>query len=194
MGRTVSADALHQPAREEAQAISDGVQRVVDGVQGGLSLVDLSEQLDSLADQASLAERSDVARAAREAADAVVNDDAAAGAQALVGLSESSSPARGAEPDTSSEEDNDEDDLLDIFLEEAREVVGNGLEAVSHLQVQPSDLEHLTTLRRAFHTLKGSSRMVGLDEFGEAAWAMEQLINTVLAEQRPATPPLLTLA
>ncbi|WP_439606578.1 Hpt domain-containing protein [Hydrogenophaga sp.] len=194
MGRTVSADALHQPAREEAQAISDGVQRVVDGVQGGLSLVDLSEQLDSLADQASLAERSDVARAAREAADAVVNDDAAAGAQALVGLSESSGPARGAEPDTSSEEDNDEDDLLDIFLEEAREVVGNGLEAVSHLQVQPSDLEHLTTLRRAFHTLKGSSRMVGLDEFGEAAWAMEQLLNTVLAEQRPASPPLLTLA
>jgi len=194
MGRTVGANNLHQPAIEEAQAISDGVQRVVDGVQGGLSLVDLSEQLGSLADQASLAEQSGVARAAREAAEAVVNDDAAAGAQALVGLTESSSPARMAEPEATRDEDNDEDDLLDIFLEEAREVVGNGLEAVSHLQVQPSDLEHLTTLRRAFHTLKGSSRMVGLDEFGEAAWAMEQLLNTVLAEQRPASPPLLTLA
>jgi len=194
MGRTVGASSAHQPALEEAQAISDGVQRVVDSVQGGLSLVDLSEQLDSLADQASLAEQSGVARAAREAAEAVVKDDAAAGAQALVGLSASSLPAQEPEPQAPPEVDNDEDDLLDIFLEEAREVVANGLEAVSHLQVQPSDLEHLTTLRRAFHTLKGSSRMVGLDEFGDAAWAMEQLLNTVLAEQRPASPPLLTLA
>lgn len=194
MGRTVGANNPNQPALDEAQAISEGVQRVVDGVQGGLSLVDLSEQLGSLADQASLAEQSGVARAAREAAEAVVNDDAAAGAQALVGLTESSHPDHAAEPDATRDEDNDEDDLLDIFLEEAREVVGNGLEAVSHLQVQAGDLEHLTTLRRAFHTLKGSSRMVGLDEFGEAAWAMEQLLNTVLAEQRPASPPLLTLA
>ncbi|MGV3728025.1 Hpt domain-containing protein [Hydrogenophaga sp.] len=197
MGRTLGASELDQPARAEAQAISDGVQRVVDGVQGGLSLVDLSEQLDSLADQASLAEQSGVARAAREAAEAVVKDDAVAGAQALMGLSESSVAGQTTAPEALSEDDahdNDEDDLLDIFLEEAREVVGNGLEAVSHLQVHPGDLEHLTTLRRAFHTLKGSSRMVGLDEFGEAAWAMEQLLNTVLAEQRPASPPLLTLA
>ncbi|MGH8820999.1 MAG: Hpt domain-containing protein, partial [Rhodoferax sp.] len=47
------------------------------------------------------------------------------------------------------------------------------------------DQSHQTTLRRAFHTLKGSSRMVGLNEFGEAAWAMEQLLNTRLAEQTP---------
>ncbi|WP_439519737.1 Hpt domain-containing protein [Hydrogenophaga sp.] len=193
MGRTVNAQTMHQPAQADARAISDGVQRVVDSVHGGASLVDLTQQLDSLADQASLAEQSGVARAAREAAEAVVNDNAAAGAQALVGLSESSHLAP-LEPEATAAEDNDEDDLLDIFLEEAREVVGNGLEAVSHLQVQPGDLEHLTTLRRAFHTLKGSSRMVGLDEFGEAAWAMEQLLNTVLAEQRPAGPPLLTLA
>ena len=42
MGRTLGASELDQPARAEAQAISDGVQRVVDGVQGGLSLVDLN--------------------------------------------------------------------------------------------------------------------------------------------------------
>ncbi|MBW0169237.1 MAG: Hpt domain-containing protein [Hydrogenophaga sp.] len=197
MGRTLGASELDQPARAEAQAISDGVQRVVDGVQGGLSLVDLSEQLDSLADQASLAEQSGVARAAREAAEAVVKDDAVAGAQALMGLSESSVAGQPSAPEALSEDDahdNDEDDLLDIFLEEAREVVANGLEAVSHLREHPGDLEHLTTLRRAFHTLKGSSRMVGLDEFGEAAWAMEQLLNTVLAEQRPASSELLALA
>ena len=193
MGRAPSAELRHPPVRDEARAINDGVQQVVSEVQGGMSLVDLSEQLDSLAVQATLAEQSGVARAAREAVGAVVGSDAAAGAQALVGLSEASMPAHEREPVDTTGEDNDEDDLLDIFLEEAREVVGNGLDAVGHLQVQPGDLEHLTTLRRAFHTLKGSSRMVGLEEFGQAAWAMEQLVNTVLAEQRPASPPLLML-
>lgn len=193
MGRAPNTELRHPPVRDEARAINDGVQQVVSEVQDGMSLVDLSEQLDSLAVQATLAEQSGVARAAREAAGAVVGSDAAAGAQALVGLSEASMPAHEREPVDTTGEDNDEDDLLDIFLEEAREVVGNGLDAVGHLQVQPGDLEHLTTLRRAFHTLKGSSRMVGLEEFGQAAWAMEQLVNTVLAEQRPASPPLLML-
>jgi len=194
MGRTAAVDLRHPPARDEARAISEGVQQVVNEVQGGMNLVDLSQQLDSLAEQATLAEQSGVARAAREAAGAVVGNDAAVGAQALVGLSEASLATQDHEPaaDTGGE-DNDEDDLLDIFLEEAREVVGNGLDAIGQLQAQPGDLEHLTTLRRAFHTLKGSSRMVGLEEFGQAAWSMEQLVNTVLAEQRPAAQPLLSL-
>jgi chemosensory pili system protein ChpA (sensor histidine kinase/response regulator) len=93
-----------------------------------------------------------------------------------------------------SETSEEEDELLDIFLEEAREVVGNGLEAVRSLKVQPGHLEDLTTLRRAFHTLKGSSRMVGLAEFGEAAWAMEQLVNASLAEQRSVHPHMLSLS
>jgi len=74
--------------------------------------------------------------------------------------------------------DDGEDELLDIFLEEAREVVGNGLAAVQALAANPADVSELTTLRRAFHTLKGSSRMVGLNEFGEAGWSLEQVLNT----------------
>ena len=91
--------------------------------------------------------------------------------------------------------DEDEDaDLRDIFLQEAREVVDNGQEALAALASDPADLDQQTTVRRAFHTLKGSSRMVGLDEFGEAAWAMEQLLNSWLAEQKPASTALLQLA
>jgi chemosensory pili system protein ChpA (sensor histidine kinase/response regulator) len=82
-------------------------------------------------------------------------------------------------------------ELRDIFLEEAREVVQNGLAALQALQTDPSNLADQTTLRRAFHTLKGSSRMVGLNEFGEAAWAFEQVLNTSLSEQRPATAALI---
>ena len=90
------------------------------------------------------------------------------------------------------EEDTDDDmELLDIFLEEAREVVQNGTAAVKALAIDPSNLADQTTLRRAFHTLKGSSRMVGLNEFGEAAWSFEQLMNTWLAEQRSASQDLI---
>ncbi|WP_439113708.1 Hpt domain-containing protein [Hydrogenophaga sp.] len=194
MGRTPTSEATRPPARQDVEAISAGVKRVVDGVQDGMNLADLSQQLDSLATQASLAEQTGVARAARDAAQAVVRDDAAAGAQALLDLSHTAPPASAPLANTLVSEDNEEDDLLDIFLEEAREVVGNGLDAVGLLHMQPADLEHLTTLRRAFHTLKGSSRMVGLGEFGEAAWAMEQVVNAVLAEQQPAHPDMLRVS
>ena len=86
-----------------------------------------------------------------------------------------------------------EDELLEVFLEEAREVVVNGTTAIAALTEEPGNLSEQTTLRRAFHTLKGSSRMVGLNDFGEAAWAMEQLLNAWLAEQKPMQPPLLQL-
>ncbi len=88
----------------------------------------------------------------------------------------------------------DDEELLDIFLEEAREVIGNGQQAVAALVADPSNLADMTTLRRAFHTLKGSSRMVGLNTFGEAGWSMEQLLNAWLADQKPATESLCTTA
>lgn len=88
----------------------------------------------------------------------------------------------------------DDAELRDIFLEEARDVVQNGLSALEALRSEPTNLADQTTLRRAFHTLKGSSRMVGLNDFGEAAWAFEQLLNTSLAEQRPASDALMSVS
>ncbi|PMX91984.1 Hpt domain-containing protein, partial [Pseudomonas sp. GW460-13] len=44
-----------------------------------------------------------------------------------------------------------------------------------------------------FHTLKGSSRMVGLHRYGEAAWAVEQVMNLWIAEAREPVPALLSL-
>lgn len=90
--------------------------------------------------------------------------------------------------------DDEDKELLDIFLDEAREVVATGLAAVQSLRAAPGDLSEQTTLRRAFHTLKGSSRMVGLAPFGDAAWAMEQALNAWLAEQKPAPADLLDLS
>jgi chemosensory pili system protein ChpA (sensor histidine kinase/response regulator) len=97
-------------------------------------------------------------------------------------------------PDIAPADDGEEGELRDIFLYEAREVVQHGLSAVKALAIDPADMAQQTVLRRAFHTLKGSSRMVGLDEFGEAAWSFEQLLNTSLAEQRPVSDALIKVA
>ncbi len=90
----------------------------------------------------------------------------------------------------------EDEELLGIFLDEAAEVVAAGRAVLVHLRADPEadDEAALGSVRRAFHTLKGSSRMVGLRDFGEAAWEMEQLFNQVLARQRAATLPLLDLA
>ncbi|WP_317920315.1 Hpt domain-containing protein [Cupriavidus sp. TA19] len=84
-------------------------------------------------------------------------------------------------------------ELLDIFLNEADEVLGGiagdlnaGVEALR-------DTDTLSRVRRAFHTLKGSSRMVGLHRYGEAAWAVEQVMNLWIAEARAPVPALLSL-
>ena len=57
----------------------------------------------------------------------------------------------------------------------------------------PDNVEALTTIRRGFHTLKGSGRMVGLGDLGEVAWQIEQMMNRWLEMKQPATPGLLEL-
>ena len=84
-------------------------------------------------------------------------------------------------------------ELLEIFLEEANEVLATIGEQVETLRGRPSDSEALTTLRRAFHTLKGSSRMVGLTSFGDVAWIIEQVHNLWLRQEKPVDASLIGL-
>lgn len=84
-------------------------------------------------------------------------------------------------------------EMLEIFLEEADEVLATVNENLAICNDQPSDKEALTTLRRSFHTLKGSGRMVGLWDLGEVAWGIEQVMNKWLQDEKHATPELLAL-
>jgi chemosensory pili system protein ChpA (sensor histidine kinase/response regulator) len=81
-------------------------------------------------------------------------------------------------------------ELLAIFLEEARDVLGTIAEQQALSLVEPTNRELLLTIRRGFHTLKGSGRMVGLARFGEAAWAAEQVMNQWLQEGKNASADL----
>jgi chemosensory pili system protein ChpA (sensor histidine kinase/response regulator) len=91
-----------------------------------------------------------------------------------------------------SQEDLDAE-LLSIFLEEAREVLATINQHLPQLHAAPGDHDALVTVRRSFHTLKGSGRMVGLAELGEAAWAVEQVLNGWLHVAQPASPALLDM-
>ena len=86
-----------------------------------------------------------------------------------------------------------EPELLEIFLEEAGDVLTAIDEAAETCHANPDDHEALTIIRRGFHTLKGSGRMVGLTDLGETAWHHEQLMNAWLAENKPASDDLLHL-
>ena len=87
-----------------------------------------------------------------------------------------------------------DNELRQIFVEEARDVLDSITEQLEMLRTTRDDQATLTTVRRAFHTLKGSSRMVGFKTVGEGAWAVEQCFNLWLAQERAASDDLLDLA
>ena len=82
-------------------------------------------------------------------------------------------------------------ELLEIFLEEAGEVVATIREQLGVLRGNPHDDEALVTIRRGYHTLKGSGRMVGLADLGDVAWNCEQVFNKWLKDEKPASMGLL---
>ncbi|EZP41746.1 Hpt domain-containing protein [Janthinobacterium lividum] len=84
-------------------------------------------------------------------------------------------------------------EMLDIFIAEAREVLAFIDTTLALPREQAASGDHLAMLRRSFHTLKGSSRMIGLAQFSEAAGAIERVMNTWLAEARPVSDDLFTL-
>ncbi len=83
-------------------------------------------------------------------------------------------------------------ELQDIFLTEAEEVLATLAQNLQALRVNATDSAAVTEVRRAYHTLKGSGRTVGLTALGEVAWAVENLLNVML--ERKAFPTASILA
>jgi chemosensory pili system protein ChpA (sensor histidine kinase/response regulator) len=78
-------------------------------------------------------------------------------------------------------------ELLEIFLEEADEVLAEIADALQQCRVNATDADALRNLRRGFHTLKGSGRMVQLEAMSDAAWKVEQVLNDWLHAKKPAS-------
>ncbi|BBI98398.1 hypothetical protein FGKAn22_00910 [Ferrigenium kumadai] len=188
---------------------SSGLQRLLGQIHGGLCILSLDEAAQlSLAIRNSLgAQGKTMQPEMRQALSAGMSaleeglqrltlgqvPDAAALIAALTGLSslpqapEAVAPKAAVAPRPAGEEQ----ELLEVFLEEAREVLDSMRDNLEVCQAQPGSREPLAIIRRGFHTLKGSGRMVGLNELGEVAWCVERALNKWLQDNKPATPELL---
>lgn len=71
-------------------------------------------------------------------------------------------------------------EIRDIFLEESAEVIQTLAGVLPRWSRDVHDIESLTVIRRGFHTLKGSGRMVGASEIAEFAWSLENMLNRCL--------------
>ncbi|PIE83083.1 MAG: hypothetical protein CSA09_03150 [Candidatus Contendobacter odensis] len=78
-------------------------------------------------------------------------------------------------------------EFVKIFLEEAQGEIAVIQENAALWRENLEDSEVLATLRRSFHTLKGSGRTVGAQVIGDFAWDFEDLLNHVLNEGLPAS-------
>ncbi|OUR69509.1 hypothetical protein A9Q73_02015 [Bermanella sp. 47_1433_sub80_T6] len=90
--------------------------------------------------------------------------------------------------DLDDDDDLIDDEIIEIFLEEAQEVLETIEEFWPVFKSNNQDDDALANTRRAFHTLKGSGRMVGAQEIGETAWAIENMFNRLLDNSIDMTP------
>ncbi|MDO9371869.1 MAG: Hpt domain-containing protein [Gammaproteobacteria bacterium] len=86
-----------------------------------------------------------------------------------------------------------DDEIIEVFLEEAGEEIASITQQVQRWKEDNENQDALRTLRRSFHTLKGSGRLVGAAALGEFAWSFENLLNRVVDNTVSATPELIAL-
>ncbi|KOR30798.1 hypothetical protein TI04_04020 [Achromatium sp. WMS2] len=82
-------------------------------------------------------------------------------------------------------------EILEIFIEEAREAQTDIQNSFGRWRTDSNDSEALTVLRRSFHTIKGSGRIAGALDIGEFGWVIENLLNKVIDQTLVASPAVL---
>ncbi len=80
-----------------------------------------------------------------------------------------------------------DEEILEIFVEELEEIF-EVLEPLLGLWMNNQGQDDaLVNIRRYYHTLKGSGRMVGAKSSGELAWTVEDTLNRVIAKNLTLT-------
>src|ERR1700678_1330726 len=83
--------------------------------------------------------------------------------------------------------------FVELFIEEAKEEIASIQSSFPQWDQNPMDLESLALMRRSFHTLKGSGRMVGARAIAEFGWAIENLLNRIIEKTLSRTPGMMAL-
>jgi chemosensory pili system protein ChpA (sensor histidine kinase/response regulator) len=83
--------------------------------------------------------------------------------------------------------------FVELFIEEAKEEIASVQNNFPLWDQNPLDFDSLSSLRRSFHTLKGSGRMVGARSIAEFAWSIENLLNRIIDKTLTRTPGMMGL-
>ena len=89
--------------------------------------------------------------------------------------------------------ENIDEDIREVFLEEFDDELANLGTLLPAWRMQLDNMDRLRPIRRIFHTLKGSGRLVGARTLGEFAWKIEGMLNRVLDGSRAASPAVLAM-
>ena len=192
------------------EALSEGRPGVDQGLQAGeQAQADLTEIVKQYADVELPADDNEAATASEVVESLVVTEDsadneqmeeaevfAAPGSSAAV-VTEHINVANTVVPDQYEEyeilADDADEEIVEIFIEEAVEVLGSLHEHMPQWKEDANDEEALTVVRRNFHTLKGSGRLIGAALIGEFSWKIESLLNRLIDRKIEVTDELLSL-
>jgi chemosensory pili system protein ChpA (sensor histidine kinase/response regulator) len=83
--------------------------------------------------------------------------------------------------------------FVELFIEEAKEEIVSIQNNFPLWDQNPMDFESLASLRRSFHTLKGSGRMVNARSMAEFAWSIESLLNRIIDKTLSRTPGMMVV-
>lgn len=84
-------------------------------------------------------------------------------------------------------------EMLEIFLEEAQEIVEETNSKLAEWQTNPSDTGPVKILQRGLHTLKGGARMSGVTALGDLAHEMENLYEGACLNRYQGTPAVFSI-
>ncbi len=76
-----------------------------------------------------------------------------------------------------------DDELLEIFSEEASEIFDRGEHLLAELDEKPDDIDIIQALQRDLHTLKGGARMAGLNQIGDLSHQLESLFESIAEKE-----------
>lgn len=84
-------------------------------------------------------------------------------------------------------------ELQEVFVEEAEEVLDTLNQCFPQWRADQDNSHALSEVRRAFHTLKGSGRMVRALVAAELAWSIENMLNRVIEGSLPVNAAVLAV-
>jgi chemosensory pili system protein ChpA (sensor histidine kinase/response regulator) len=83
--------------------------------------------------------------------------------------------------------------FLELFIEEAKEEIAAIQRDLPALGPESHGSGIVGKMRRSFHTLKGSGRMVGARSIAEFGWSIENLLNRLIDKTLSRTPGMMAV-